>query len=135
MDCVAEVNDIAQKIWPVAEAFENTWHLLPPRLLAPLLVDFGHIACGIGIFDQSNFCFKVRHCPTFQRSDTWGNIPCKRFGRIHLKDEADIPLFTGDSFPVQVFEQWDGIFSGESGYLFKVGNIHLLTPHFQQFGA
>lgn len=54
VDGVAEIHDLAQEVGPVAEAFENAWHVLSSGVLAPLLIDVRDFANGVGIFDEAD---------------------------------------------------------------------------------
>lgn len=58
---VAELHDFAKEVRSMAEALQNAWHLLPPRLLPPLVIDGSDIADGIGIFNQLDFGIAVGH--------------------------------------------------------------------------
>ena len=58
---VTEADYFPQKIGPVAEALENSGHVLPSGLLPPLVVDRRHVAGGIRIFDQPDFGVVVGH--------------------------------------------------------------------------
>ena len=61
MNSVAKFHYVAKEIRTMAETLQNAWHLLPAGLQAPLVVDGGHIARGIGIFDQLDFGIAVGH--------------------------------------------------------------------------
>jgi hypothetical protein len=50
VDGVAEVHDLAQKVWAMAEAFQYAWHLLTARVRAPFVVNRCHFAGGIRVF-------------------------------------------------------------------------------------
>jgi hypothetical protein len=62
MDRVAEFDHIAQEIGAVAEALQNAGHLFAARLGAPFVVDLGHFASGVAIFDELDFGFVFGVC-------------------------------------------------------------------------
>src|SRR5579863_613381 len=62
MDGIAEPHHFAQKIGPMAEALENPRHVLPPGLLAPLLVDGCNFAGRLRVFDEPDLGVGVCHC-------------------------------------------------------------------------
>jgi hypothetical protein len=61
MDRVAEFHHVAQKIRPMAEALQNTRHLLTARLGAPFVVHLGDFPFRVAIFDELDFGLVVRH--------------------------------------------------------------------------
>ena len=52
VDGVAELHHVMQEVWPMAEALQNAGHLLASRFRAPLVVDLGHIAGRVYVFNQ-----------------------------------------------------------------------------------
>jgi hypothetical protein len=58
---VAELHHVAKKVGPVTEALQNPRHLLPAGFLTPLVIDYGHVASSIGVFNQLNFGLFVIH--------------------------------------------------------------------------
>ena len=58
---VAEFEDIAQEIGPVAEALQNTGYLLPPGLATPLIVHIRDLAGSVCVFNNPDFGFGVSH--------------------------------------------------------------------------
>jgi hypothetical protein len=61
MNRVAEFHHFAQKVRAMAEALQNTRHLLPTRFRAPFVVDLGNFSRRVAIFDELNFGLMVRH--------------------------------------------------------------------------
>jgi hypothetical protein len=61
MDSVAEAHHLAQEIWSMAEALEDTGHLLTTGVCAPLVVDLRNLARGLRVFDDIDFRLRVRH--------------------------------------------------------------------------
>lgn len=61
MNRVAESENFAQKIGPVAETLQDARHLLPAGFLAPLVVDRGYIAGRVSVFNDPDFGFGVSH--------------------------------------------------------------------------
>jgi hypothetical protein len=59
--CVAEFHHVVKKVGPVTEALQNPRHLLPTGFLTPLVIDCGHVASSIGIFNQLDFGLFVIH--------------------------------------------------------------------------
>jgi hypothetical protein len=59
MNRVAEFDHIAQEVGSVAEAFQNAGDFLSARLGTPFVVDRGHFASGVAIFDELDFGFVV----------------------------------------------------------------------------
>jgi hypothetical protein len=59
MNPVTELDDVPQKVRPVAEALEDARHLLAARLCAPKRVDLGHLASSVLIFNQGNLELRV----------------------------------------------------------------------------
>lgn len=62
MNRVAEFDHVAQEVGAVAEALQNAGHFLPARLGSPFVVDRGHFASGVAIFDELDFGFVVGAC-------------------------------------------------------------------------
>jgi hypothetical protein len=62
MDSVAEAHHLAQEVRSVAEALEDTGHLLTTGVCTPLVVDLRNLAGGVRIFDDIDFGLRVRHC-------------------------------------------------------------------------
>lgn len=58
---IAEFENLAQEIRPVAEALENTRKLPPARFATPLIVYSGDIARCVSIFDDLDFGFRGSH--------------------------------------------------------------------------
>ncbi len=58
---IAELDNLAKKVRPMAHALQNPRHLLPARLRAPLVVDGCHFSGGVCVFNQFDFGFFVRH--------------------------------------------------------------------------
>jgi len=56
-----ELHHVAKKVGPVTEALQNPRHLLPAGFLTPLVIDCGHVAGSIGIFNQLDFGLFVIH--------------------------------------------------------------------------
>jgi hypothetical protein len=65
MDRVAKLHDIAKKIGPVAEALQNSRHLLSARLLPPFVIDGCHVASGIGVLDHPDLGLVLSHSCKF----------------------------------------------------------------------
>jgi len=58
---VTKLQDVTKKIGPVAEALQNSRHLLPAGLLTPLVIDSSHFASRVGIFNQLDLGFFDTH--------------------------------------------------------------------------
>jgi hypothetical protein len=56
MNGVGKVDYLAQKIRARAEALDDARDLLPAGTRAPIIVGGKRIACGFGIFGDSDFC-------------------------------------------------------------------------------
>jgi hypothetical protein len=54
MNCVAKPHHLAEKVGTMAKAFENARHSLPAGFASPLIVDNGHIAGCIRVFNELN---------------------------------------------------------------------------------
>jgi hypothetical protein len=98
MHRVAEAHDIAQKIRAMAETFENTRHLLTARVRAPFVVYLRNLTGGVGILNYFDLGLRVRHARRLAY-------------RLALYHQALVADLTCDSFPVEIFEQWNGVFS------------------------
>jgi hypothetical protein len=61
MNRVAEFHHFAQKVGAMAEAFQNTRHLLAARFCTPFVIDLGDLAGRIAIFYKLDFGLVVRH--------------------------------------------------------------------------
>jgi hypothetical protein len=61
MHRIADLHHFAQKIGPVAETLQDTGHLLPARLAAPLIVDRGHFARRVCVFNQPDLGLGICH--------------------------------------------------------------------------
>jgi hypothetical protein len=59
MNRVAEFDHVAQEVGSVAEALQNAGYFLSARLGTPFVVDRGHFASGVAIFDELDFGFVV----------------------------------------------------------------------------
>lgn len=59
VNSVAEFDHIAQEVGAVAEALQNAGYFLSARLGTPFVVDRGHFASGVAIFDELDFGFVV----------------------------------------------------------------------------
>ena len=57
---VAELHHLAKKVRAMAEALQNTGHLLASRLGAPLFVDLGNFAGRVFILDELDLGLVVR---------------------------------------------------------------------------
>jgi len=72
---IAEFNDVAQEVGAMAEALQDTGHLLTARLGSPLVVNLGHFAGRLSVFYDLDFCFVIRHhfqlCCTAFRNIAW----------------------------------------------------------------
>jgi hypothetical protein len=63
MDGVAEPDHFAQEIGPMAEALENTGHLLAAGLLSPFVVNLRNFAVRVGVFNQIDLGLVATHDP------------------------------------------------------------------------
>lgn len=61
MDSVAEAHHFSEEVGPVAEALEDTRHLLAPGFCTPLVVDLRNLACGVCVFDEVDFVLLIAH--------------------------------------------------------------------------
>ena len=61
MNRVAEFHHFAQKVRAMAEALQNTRHLLSTRFRAPFVVDLGDFSRRVPIFDELDFGLVVGH--------------------------------------------------------------------------
>jgi len=61
MNGVTELHNLAKKIGPMAEAFENAGHKLAARLGAPLVVHLCNLVRRVTILDKLDLGFLVRH--------------------------------------------------------------------------
>ncbi len=61
MHHVAEPHHFAQKVGPVAEALQDAGHLLAAGLGTPFLIDAGHFAAGVLVFDQADLGRVIGH--------------------------------------------------------------------------
>jgi hypothetical protein len=61
MDGVAEANHFPQKVRPMAEAFQDTRHLLAAGFNAPLSVDLRYFAGSVRVFDDLDLVLRIVH--------------------------------------------------------------------------
>jgi hypothetical protein len=61
MHRIAEAHDLAQEIRAMAKALENAGHLLASRMSAPFVVYLRDLTGRVGILNDLDFCFCVRH--------------------------------------------------------------------------
>lgn len=61
MDRVAKLEDIAEKVRAMTEALQNTGHLLASGFFAPFVVDGGHVAFCVCVFNELNFGSVLGH--------------------------------------------------------------------------
>ena len=75
MDCVAEVNNVPQKIGPMAEALQDAGNFFAARFCAPLVINLGHLAGGIIVLDELIFVLgSVMGLQSAQFSGEYHNI-------------------------------------------------------------
>lgn len=55
VDGVAELDDVAEEVGAMAEAFEDAGDVGSARFGAPGVVDFGEFAGGVGVFNEVDF--------------------------------------------------------------------------------
>src|SRR6266567_740233 len=130
---IAEFDHVAQEVGAVAEALQNAGHLLSARLGTPFVVDRGHFASGVAIFDQLDFGFVVgvdhalflRSIPQYSTTDGRRTSTSRCTG--NLEDKTLVVLLQGNALTVEVLEEGDRIFAGEAGQLLETSNIHQAT--------
>jgi hypothetical protein len=130
MNRVAEFDHIAQEVGTVAEALQNAWHFLSARLGSPFVVDNGHVASGVAIFDELDFGFVVgvdhalflRSIP--QYSTMAGRDTSTPGCTGNLENKALVVLLQGNALAVKVLEKGNRIFAGEAGQLLEASYIH-----------
>jgi hypothetical protein len=55
VNCVRKLNDLAQKIWPRSEAFDNSRHLAAAGSRSPEIIGCGGIARSFGVLSDADF--------------------------------------------------------------------------------
>jgi hypothetical protein len=61
VDRIAKTHDFAKEIGAMAEAFEDSGHILAPRLSTPFVVYLCNLAGRFRVLDQLDFGFRIRH--------------------------------------------------------------------------
>ena len=103
--------------------------LLAAGLGTPFVVDLGHFAGGVAIFDELDFGFVVGVCHALflrsipQYSTTAGRGTSTSRCTGNLENKALVVLLQGDALAVKVLEEGDRIFAGEAGQLLETSNI------------
>ena len=119
---IAEFNDMSQEVRAMAEALENAGHLLTAGVRAPFVVYLRNLAGGVSILNHFDLGLRVWHA--------------RRLAYLlPLYHQALVADLTGDSFPVKIFQQWNGVFSGEARHLFEAGYVHHLSAKLLYLGA
>ena len=97
MHRVAEAHYLAQKIRAMAEALENARHLPAARVRAPLVVYLRNLTSGVRILNYVDLGLRVCHARRLAY-------------RLELYHQALVAGLTGDSFPVKIFQERNGVF-------------------------
>jgi hypothetical protein len=83
MNRVAEAHNLAQEVRPVAEALQNSWHLLASRMRSPLVVNLRYLTSSVGVLNEIDLVRTVRHSELIQAKL---KIAHRRTPAIHPKD-------------------------------------------------
>jgi len=122
MHRIAEAHDLAQEIRAMAEAFENAGHLPAARVRAPFVVYLRNFTSGVSIFNYFDLGLSVWHA--------------RRLAYLlELYHQPLVADLTGDSFPVKIFQEWNGVFSRKARDLFEAGYVHHLPTKLLDLGA
>ena len=122
MHRIAEAHDLAQEIRAMAEALENAGHLLTARVRAPFVVYLRNLTSGVSIVNHFDLGLRVYHAQRLAYL-------------LELYHQALVADLTGDSFPVKIFQERNGVFSREARHLFEAGYVHHLSTKFLYLSA
>jgi hypothetical protein len=102
MHGVTEAHHFAQKIGPMTETLEDPGHLLTTGVGAPFVVDRCDLAGCIRVFHYINFRLVITH--GLQHILARPDRRWKSSGAGTLEHQAHVPVFTGNSLAIKVFQ-------------------------------
>jgi hypothetical protein len=141
MDCVAELDHIAQEVGTMAEALQDAGNLLPARLGTPLVIDSGHFASGIAIFDQLDFglvagfshAFFLQGIPHYITTISRTHQPRDRSGIS--ENQTPVVLLESDPLAIKILKKGNCMFAGEAGQLLEARDIHQTSAKWSKPGG